>query len=354
MKIKKELTIAWVLCLALIIATVPIMSCAQPAPSPAPAPKPAPSPAPSPAPAPKAEPITLKGLTFVSVRSGTNTMYIEWIKRVNEAAKGELTIELAGGPELIQSFDQYEAVRTGVIDMSLMPASYYKTVLPAANSGDFSEFNIAEQRERGYMDLMVELHKPVNLYYMGKPRHGPGFYLWTNIPANTPYDMAGQKMRTGSLYDDFMRELGILPITMPQSDVYTAIERGLISGFGDTPATVIRLRFFEVTKYRVNHAFYTPNVPVVVNLDTWNSIPKHLQDLMQKLMIEIEVEAVAHYDGITESNDKQILDGGMEFIEFSPTDAKWYVDTAYRAAWKALEEKVGPEMTARLKDILTK
>ncbi len=339
--------IYYVLMLALLAGVS--FGCAQ-APAPAPTPKPAPKPTPAPAPAPKGELITLKALTFISPKSGSNKMYIEYINRVNEAAKGELFIDLVGGPEVIGTFDQAEALRTGVIDLDHIAAARYDPILPEGAAFALSEINSAEQRKSGFADLMVELHKKINYYYIGNLRHGPGFYLWTNFLPETPYDLAGHRMRTGSLYDLFMKAIGIAPITMSQSEVYTAIERGLVDGFGDTTASVQRYKFYEVTKYRIDHKFYYPNVTTVMNLDKWNSLPKHLQDLMQDIMLEMEPEAVAHFDSVAEANDKSLLDAGMEFIKFSPADAKWYVDTAYRAAWDDFMKK-SPENAPKLKKL---
>ena len=88
----------------------------------------------------------------------------------------------------------------------------------------------------------------------------------------------------------------------------------------------------------------------MINLDTWNGLPKHLQDLMQGIMLEMEPEAVAFFDEVNKEEERKILEAGMEFIEFSPADAKWYIDTAYRVVWENFE-KLSPEYASRLKEL---
>lgn len=340
--------IYYVLMLALLAGVS--FGCAQ---APTPAPTPSPKPAPAPTPAPKGELITIKAVTFISPKAGTNVMFLKYIERVNEEAKGELFIDFLGGSEVIPTFDQAEALRSGVLDMSHLAGGRYENILPEAKALALSEINIAEERKTGFTDLMVELHKKINFFLIGNLRHDVGFYLWTNFRPETPYDLAGHRLRTAAIYDLLMAELGISPITMAQAEVYTALERGLVDGFGDTMSSVIRYKFHEVNKYMIDHPFYYSNVTTVMNLDKWNSLPKHLQDLMLDIMIEMEPEAVAYFDELNKTERQKLVDAGMEFIEFSPSDAKWYVDTAYRVAWEKVAE-ISPEYATRLKELSEK
>ena len=137
---------------------------------------------------------------------------------------------------------------------------------------------------------------------------------------------------------------------MPIGDTYTAVERGLVDGFGlPNPATV-SFGLHEVTKYVIDHAFYDSNVTVLVNLDTWNGLPRHLQDLVQKMMIQNEQEQEDYYRKEDEGAKQKMLAAGMEFIKFSPADAEWYVDTAYRVMWEELFKRA-PDTALRLKEL---
>ena len=208
-----------------------------------------------------------------------------------EQAKGELIIDYIGGPEVIASREQYEAARVGVVDMAFTPTQHYISLVPEANILPISHLMPWEEREVGIHDLMVEVHKKINLYYLGRTIFGEpwtSFFFWTNVRVETPYDLAGQKFRALSLYLPFMQELGISPVTMSLGDIYTAMDRGLVDGWAATPGTGLRFHLDEVTKYVIAHGFYQSNATVKMNLDTWNSLPKHLQDLMIKVQIEAE------------------------------------------------------------------
>ena len=53
-----------------------------------------------------------------------------WIERVNEGLKDELQIKLIGGPEVIPPGEQIEAVRNNMVQIALLPTSYYKHLIP--------------------------------------------------------------------------------------------------------------------------------------------------------------------------------------------------------------------------------
>src|SRR3954465_9993241 len=56
--------------------------------------------------------------------------FLEYVKKANEAGKGEFTIQVRGGPEAIPFMEQPGAVRNGVVDMVYTPCAFYAAVVP--------------------------------------------------------------------------------------------------------------------------------------------------------------------------------------------------------------------------------
>lgn len=273
-----------------------------------------------------------------------------FIEIVNERAKGELVLNLLGGPEVIPQFDSGDAVKGGVVDVVLTPGGYYEKYIPEVASYRITDIGPAELRKTGFTDLLNEVHgEKMNSYLLGMPLTSgiPGFYMWTTFKVENPRtDFQGVRYRTVVTYDSFFKKLGIVGVTMPLPDAYTAIERGLVGGTATTIAVMMIFSIHEVVKYHIDHPFYTPDLFAMVNLATWNRLPKHLQDLMQEAMIEIELE-VAEYETDTETRKQALQDAGVEFITFSPADAKWFTDTAYDAGWEdflAANPVIGPRL----------
>jgi len=298
----------------------------------------------------------LKAVTMFPEGHGSAAGFRMYQEMLNEAAKGEVILEFAGGPEAIPGFEQPEAVRTGAIDVNFTVTAYYKTMLPEANGHHLSRLTPWEERESGFYDLMVELHKAKNIYYLGRQLVNSPFIMSTrNLRIERPYDLSGLRFRTAALYDALYRKLGITGVTMPLGDQYSALERGLVDGTASTPSSAIKFSLYEVAKYVIGPRFYgAQNAVMLINLDVWNQLPKDVQDLMIDVQIKVEPE-IWDYFGDTLSKDlKKLQDEGMEFVEWSPADTKWFLDTADKAAWEEIEENIGPEMTAKLRSLTTK
>jgi TRAP-type C4-dicarboxylate transport system substrate-binding protein len=349
MNVKNGIT--WGIMSALIIVGLLVGACA-------PAAAPTPTPAAAPPAAPKGEVITLKAVTFLPKNHVTSQPLKKFAELVNERAKGQLVINYAGGPEVIPTFEQPEALRTGVIDMMSSPANYLKGIVPEAYYYHLSAYTPIEERKVGvyeYWDGV--LSKKLNARYLGNFAGGPNtqFSIFTNIKAKKPEDLAGHKFRTAPIYVNFFKALGITPVMMPGGEIYEAMERKLVDGFAwPIYAGFTGMGLHEVTKYMIDHQFYTGDVLVTVNLDKWNKLPKPMQDLLKKAAADVEVWSQDYAAEVEAKEREKAKAGGMEFIKFSPADAKKYVQTAYDAEWKAMEKELGSETYRKLRDLLTK
>jgi len=186
----------------------------------------------------------------------------------------------------------------------------------------------------------------------GCPCPGPFFYIFLNPRVETPYDMVGLKIQDG-ITDSFLRELGCVPVEVEFGEVYTAIERGTIDGWTFQFPGVSGFGWHEVTKYWIDHPFYMQDIITIMNLDKWNSLPKHLQDLVMEAQMQVERDYPAIYAQYEANERQKLMEAGMEPLTFSPADAEWYVKTAYEAAW-AKEIEKHPEISPELKEWLTK
>ncbi len=341
---KKGLILFSSICLIIILVALPfITACAQPAQAPAPS--------------PKAKPIVLKAVGFLPTNHGTMKGFGMYVDMLNEASKGELTIDWLGGPEVIPGREQMEAMRTGVVDMIGNPTAYYASDLPEGKALNLSQIMPWEERERGFNDLMVELHKKIDVYFLGRFRFepGPAFFFFTNKRIESLEDYRGMKFRSVATYKPLMDELGIVPIAVDLTEIYNAMDRGLVDAWGATPSTCLRFNLHEVTKYVNTPGFYSPNTSILLSLDTWNKLPKHLQDLM----IETHIKAVRgpiyeYYQDAYDKTWQEMIDSGIEVNELPPAEAERFLDVAYSSYWKSIEEASTPEMVAKLKEMLTK
>ncbi len=200
------------------------------------------------------------------------------------------------------------------------------------------------------------MHNKVGLKCLGRGAHSeqvPSVYIFTKEKVATPYDLAGMRVTGGVFFNPVPEAMGMSVLDMPLGDMYTALERGMFDAVAQPLTTAVLYRLHEQVKYMIDHPLFVVNVFAIANLDKWNSLPEHLQKLVQDVVIEMEPVCAAEFDKMTEGDLETVSDAGIETIEFSLSDAKWYEDLAYRVKWEDLT-KANSELAARLRPIIEK
>ena len=284
-----------------------------------------------------AEVITLKAVTFIPKTTNESKMVFDYWDTVEKKSNGRLKIKYLGGPEVIRSVEQVQALRTGVILIASAPGAYHAPLVKALGALGLTRNKPWEQRENGFFDLTVKLYESINLRHLGRLEAAQGFYMMTNFPVKNPRtDFKGKKIRSVATYDRFLEALGCAKTTVPRVEIYTAMERRVIDGFLSNAPLIITLGQQEVVKYIIIPALYSGPCGIQMNLDVWKKLPKDIQDVLANTAAEFERK----YDPVWRKYDKEAREklrkAGIQEITFSPKDAKWYEDLAYSTEWKDL------------------
>jgi TRAP-type transport system periplasmic protein len=284
--------------------------------------------------------------------------YLPFIKSANKMLKekfpGQIEIKYLGGPEVIPTKDQAEALRGGVVDMYFGTDAYYAGIAPAANCSKMTQLLPWEEKARGANAIFDEIHRTkLNATYLGRLGSEIGFQLYLNKKISKPEEIKGLRIRVSPMYIEFIHALGANPVETKPGDVYQALERNVVDGYMWPFFSIRPWGWQEVTKYVVGPSFYKVCHPILINLDTWNKIPAPIQEALGKVLDEQnKLELVR--DNEKMANEHKLLEkAGMQFIEFSPQDTKKYLDLAYSSGWAGLMERA-PKYAPELKKLLTK
>jgi TRAP-type C4-dicarboxylate transport system substrate-binding protein len=293
---------------------------------------------------------TMRAISFIPKNDPVLAMANAWVTEVNAKLGSQLRINYVGGPEVIGRFQQVEALRTGVIDVIFVPTGDYQDQMPASQAFVLSKLTPGEERKSGFYDFMVEQHAAkINARYIGRVQVSP-FYLWTKKEPKSLADLRGLKMRSGVLYDKFMNELGMAAITINAPEVYTALNSGVVDGFGWPVTGPLKRGWLETVKYVIDLPFFWPsNVVALMNLDKWNALPQATRDVLIALTAEFEPRMTRHFDDENEHEWKEI-GSKVSKVKFSPAENEKYLQTAYDVEWKALEARA-PDLIAKLRSI---
>jgi TRAP-type C4-dicarboxylate transport system substrate-binding protein len=298
-----------------------------------------------------AQEITLRAIAFIPKTHPLMAQTQVWVNDVNAALKGKLRINYVGGPEVIPGLQQADAVGKGVIDLAFNPTAYYQSTFPEGGALILSRKSTSEERAPGGLyDFMVKRHERINVRYIGRALWSP-FYLWTSTKVTNIDGLKGQKMRTSALYDRFMQALGIVPVTIPEGETYTALEGGTVTGFGWPMAGPRERGWIKSAKFLIDLPFYASNnIVIIMNLDKWKALPEDVRKEIERVTAAFEPKMVEHYQK-AEAEEWALLEkAGVQKIKFSEAENKRYIDTAYKVEWDNLATKV-PDIVGELRKL---
>ena len=294
-----------------------------------------------------AQETTLRAAVFVPTNTAFGEMFGRFVTHVNAEGKGLVQINLVGGPSAIPSFEQGNAVRTGVLDMAAVPPSFYAGNMPEADAVILSPLTFKQQRQSGAWDAINKLtNQKMNAWYLGAYGEGIPFHIWTTKPPAS-VNFQGWKLRTVPNYTPFFQALGAAPITMPPGEVKTALERGVVDGYGWPLVGIFDLGWGGDTKYRIDPGFYSVVVNVLVNQDKWKALREDQRAFLTKMGEWLETDNQRWAAEKNASEIKRQTEAGIKIVNLGPE----YVKTAYSAYWAELTKRA-PEAIAKLRPLL--
>lgn len=215
--------------------------------------------------------VKLKAATFLPTRIIFAKFFGDWVENVNKVCAGKVKISIIG-PAAIKSVEQWNAVKTGVIDMHYGPANYYKGTLIEAGVTDLATSSTAAQRKNGAWAMLNEIHnRKLNVRYLTQIANGVKFFIYTNKPG-VDGRFQDFRLRSQPIYDAFFKWMGAQPVRIGAPAVYTALERKVVDGLGWPLWGVIGFGWHKYLKYRYGPGFYSAGVNILFNLDKWNSL----------------------------------------------------------------------------------
>ena len=218
--------------------------------------------------------------------------------------------------------------------------------MPEADALKLTQIPAPELRKNGAYDLINKIwNEKANMQYLGRVIDYTPFHLYLNKKIDKP-DLTGLKIRVTPVYRDFFQALGATVVTTAPGEVYTALERGVVDGYGWPIQGIFDMNWQEKTKFRVDPGFYSAEVSLVMNLDKWKALTAAQKDVLMKNVIALE-NANDSWKKANDDDTKRQAQVGIQVITFDAATSKQYVDKAYEVAWTNLikaSPTYGPQM----------
>ncbi len=279
-----------------------------------------------------AEEVTLRGVTAFAAGTTFSRPFEAFVARVNETGAGVVQIEFVGGPEAVPTFELGNAVSTGIVDIANNTTAFYAPLLPMGGALKLATTTIQEQRANGCFEMIDAMHRDeMNVKYLARTGDNIQFHIYLTSEV-TAADLSGLTIRTTPVYRAMLEALGATPVQTAPGEVYTALERGSIDGYGWPVQGVLDLGWDEQTKYRIDPGFYQVDVNFLVNLDRWNGLSDDAKAVLQAAAEWTEAQSAENI-AINAAEAAKQAEAGIQTISFDAAGTALWSETAQAAGW---------------------
>ncbi|HEX7109298.1 MAG TPA: TRAP transporter substrate-binding protein [Aestuariivirga sp.] len=270
---------------------------------------------------------------------------------------GKVAVEVYPNSQLYKDKEELEALQLGAVQMLAPSLAKFgplgvrdyeafdlpfifpdKAALRKVLDGDIGKQLFAKVEEKGIKGLA---------YWDN------GFKIMSaNSPLKVPDDFLGLKLRIQSskVLEAQMKALGAVPQVMAFSEVYQALQTGVVDGTENPPSNMYTQKMHEVQKYATlsNHGYL--GYAVIVNKKFWDDLPADVRGQLEQAM----TEATAFANDIAQAENDQALEamkasGKTEFHELTAEER-----TAWIAALKPVHEEVAGRVGKELIEAIYK
>lgn len=296
-----------------------------------------------------AEPVKLTAGVFLPPRAAFSAPFVRWAEHVNTVCADHVNIEITG-PESIGSFEQPNALKIGVLDMMAGPGTYYKGDMIEVDTLVLGDVPMTEQRANGAWEYLNRLHnQKMNAQFLTAYGDGISFFIWSKEKSEDGrFD--GKRLRSSPIYETFFQSIGATTVQLPPPEVYTALERGTVDGFGWPSWGITDFGWEKEVSYQHGPAFMNVSISILTNLDRWNSLSADAQQCLTDQAIWLEEQWPSWLEERNAQEDAAIKEAGIEYVDLGPD----FRQQSYDSYWKFLEEQNPTDVPALRKLVSTK
>lgn len=285
-----------------------------------------------------------------SIFPAGDSLYKEFVSFAEKAkvmSGGRLQIACHPVGSVVGYKDMHSALKTGVLQAYFSAPTFQSGKEPA-----FSVFcdlpggyeNVMQfdawYHQRGGMEMMREAQAVFGNYTVGMIFYGREV-LPSKVPIRGISDMKGKKIRAAEgIIAELMTALGASTVSIPGSEVYSALDKGVIdaSDWG-TRSMNNQMGFYEVCKFSIEPGFHSMSaLEFVVSNKNWNELPEDIKQILKTGVREWSWNTVTRIMKEDAEAGEKLNKMGVEIISFPEEDYQ-KIRKISRGLWEAWAKK---------------
>ncbi len=267
-----------------------------------------------------------------------------------EVAKADvgLEIQVYPGQSLFKAQEQWGALVRGRLDMTALPLDYA--------SGRHPEFSatlmpgLVRNHERAqrlndskFMDMIKEVINDAGARVLADAWLAGGFASDVRC-ITSPDTVEGQTLRAaGPAFDEMLATAGASIASMPSSEIYTAMQTGVLDGANTSSGSFVSYRIYEVATCLTapgENALWFMYEPILISEQSWNK----LNEAQQKALTEAGQKAEEYFAAEAASLDEKMIDvfkkNGVEVVSMSAENYQAWLDIAQKSSYDTFIKNV--------------
>ncbi len=281
----------------------------------------------------------------------------EWKEKVEERTGGRVEMQIFPSGQLGGPREMLESVGFGNQEVTICTPTDLSSFVPEMGVCNFAF--LFQDKEVAYEFFDGEIGEELSLAaekagfkVLGYPEIG--FRQVTNSvrPITCLEDFNGIKIRTrgAAAHLDTFRTLGANPVAVNFSELYSALQQGIVDAQENSTTNILQNSFYDVQKYlSITNVFYEAWA-VTMNLDFFNALP---DDIREIIMTACQEAVVSNRAIVSQMNDESLLKLSelMEVNEIAPEEMARIVEVA-RSVYPDYADEVGEDLFNKVMAVL--
>ncbi len=270
-------------------------------------------------------------LRFAQPFSPKDTMQVmlfdPWAKKIDEMTGGRVKVIMYSGGALGKTPDHYALAETGIADISYTLHDYTPGRFPMTSVFELPFMVPSAEKTSTAMWKIFEKYPGFQKEYSNVKLlalfcHPGGHFNTIKKPILTLEDFKGMKFRTANPHvTKALKAFGAIPVSMAVTEAYTALERGVVDGTVLPWDGMHTFKQAELLKYSTEADFYTMTMMVVMNRNSWNTLPDDIKKVIDETTgITMSRDAGKIYDDLNPVMKQHCIDEGVQPLAFKAED----------------------------------
>jgi TRAP-type mannitol/chloroaromatic compound transport system substrate-binding protein len=294
-----------------------------------------------------AQEFTLRIQTHYAPETPSGKLAAQFADDVETMSGGRVDIEMFYSSSVVKSVETFDAAATGILDGDMTGGAYQTGKNPAFQFvGDpMGGYDTPWQQYAwfyygGGKDLAEELYHEFNMELIGWWIYGQESLASTK-PLAGPDDLKDWKFRSPpGLETEIFAKLGASPIVMDFTEIFTALETGIIDGTDASGlANNVGLGLYDIAKHATYPGFHSmPSDHLAIRKDVWDGLPEDIQRIFEVAMQKLAFQTALTFEVENAKAAAELPEKGVTLHEWSPEQRAEF-RTASLEAWETWADR---------------